>query len=310
MGGGPSAIASDTLEGENEVQTGKTEPTPTLDAGRYVLRLGELELVVDPSIGGRVTRFSRAGANILTGPEVVADGEGSTPNMYGSTFWTSPQSTWGWPPEVAIDSAPLPARVDGAVLELSSEAGEATGFSVRKRFWADADRNLISVEYTLQNRRAEVPAAPWEISRVPREGLVFFAARGAALPQSSLASTLQDGIAWVDIATAPAADSKLFQDGAEGWLAYVVQDLVLIKVFEDLSADAAAPGEAEIEVFVSGKHAYVELEQQGRYELPAAGGGSSWQVNWLLERLPADLDARLGSPALVEWVRSRVANAR
>jgi hypothetical protein len=309
-GGERGTVMADSMEGVTEVQSGGAGPTPALDAGRYVLRMGNVELEVDPSIGGRVTRFSLAGENILTGPEVVAAGEGSTPNMYGSTFWTSPQSAWGWPPEAALDTESHRARVDAAVLELVSDAGAMTGYAVRKRFWADAAKNRVSIEYTLVNQSAALPAAPWEISRVPKAGFVFFASTGTALSQSSLVSTMRDGVAWVDIALAPAQDSKLFQDGSEGWLAYVYGDLVFIKTFEDLAAADAAPTEAEIEIFVNGTFEYVEIEQQGRYLLPPAGGSSSWQVNWVLERLPADIDPSIGSGALVEWVRSRVANTR
>jgi hypothetical protein len=114
----------------------------------------------------------------------------------------------------------------------------------------------------------------------------------------------------VDIAAAPAVDSKLFQDGSEGWLAYVWRNLVFIKIFEDLSVDEAAPSEAEIEVFVNGNFEYVEIEQQGRYLLPPTGGTASWQVDWVLERLPAGVEPELGSAALVAWVRDRVASAR
>lgn len=283
---------------------------PVLDAGRYVFRMGDVELVVEPAIGGRVTRFALGGENVLTGPEVVAGGQGSLPNMYGSTFWTSPQSAWGWPPEVELDAAPHRAEVMGGVLTLASEAGAQTGYSVRKRFWTDAAKNRIAIEYTLENQRATLPAAPWEISRVPKQGVVFFPAAAAALAQSSLPSSHSDGVAWVDLALAPDTDSKLFQDGSEGWLAYLHRGLAFIKTFEDTSNDAAAPGEAEIEVFVSGRYDYVEIEQQGRYALPARGAGASWRVNWLLERVPVGLDVRLGSAELVGWVRERVAAAR
>jgi hypothetical protein len=308
--GDPNANDSDFMEGEAEVEIGRAGPTPVLDAGRYVLRLGDVELVVDPSIGGRVTRFSLGGENILTGPEVVAAGQDTTPNMYGSTFWTSPQSAWGWPPEAALDTASHRARLDGPVLELASDAGATTGYSVRKRFWTDAVKNLISIEYTLENQRAELPAAPWEISRVPKEGFVFFASTGAALPASTLPSIVRDGVVWVDVAAAPAVDSKLFQDGSEGWLAYVWRNLIFVKIFEPLSAAEAAPSEAEIEVFVNGNFEYVEIEQQGRYLLPPMGGTSSWQVDWVLDRLPAKVGPELGSAALVAWVRARVASVR
>jgi hypothetical protein len=285
-------------------------PEPTLEAGRYVFRMGDIELVVDPAIGGRITRFSLAGENILTGPEVVAGGEGSLPNMYGSTFWTSPQSAWGWPPEVALDSAAHRAIVTGGVLELASEPGETTGYSVTKRFWTDAARDVVTIEYSIENESASLPAAPWEISRVPKEGVVFFAAAGPALEQSTLPSSVVDGVAWVDIALAPGEDSKLFQDGGEGWLAYVYRDLVSIKTFDDLPASAAAPEEAEIEIFVNGKYDYVEIEQQGPYVMPPAGSATSWRVSWRLERLPAGMSARVGSAELVAWVRSRVAAMR
>jgi hypothetical protein len=284
--------------------------TPVRVAGRYRLGVRDLELEVDPAIGGRVTRFSLNGENILIGPEVVSGGEGSIPNMYGSTFWTSPQSAWGWPPEAAIDAAEHRAEVVGDVLTLVSEAGATTGYSVRKRFWADAVRGRISIEYTLENQRATLPAAPWEISRVPKQGVVLFASASAALAQSNLPSSHVDGVAWVDIALAPALDSKLFQDGSEGWIAYVSGDVAFIKLFEDTPPDAAAPGEAEIEVFVSGLYDYVEIEQQGRYVLPAAGGTTSWQVHWIARRLPSGLDASFGSRELVAWLRELVAASR
>ncbi len=313
--GGQMAGAGNQVEGGGEVENGVRsgsglEAAPALEGGRYVFRLGDVELEVDPAIGGRVTRFSLAGSNILTGPEVVASGEGSLPNMYGSTFWTSPQSDWGWPPEVAIDSAAHEAALEGPVLELVSEPGATTGYAVQKRFSTDAARGKVVLEYALINQVATLPAAPWEISRVPKEGLVFFAAASPALPQSTLASQLLDGVAWIDIAQAPAADSKLFQDGSEGWLAYVYRDLAFIKIFDDIAPEEQATGEAEIEIFINGTFGYVEIEQQGPYSLPPVGGASVWRVGWLLRRLPVEARASVGNAALVSWVRDQVRRSR
>jgi hypothetical protein len=311
---GTAPNGQSAIEGGNEVASGAADssgrPGPTLDNGRYVFKAGDLELEVDPAIGGRVTRFSLSGTNILTGPEVVAAGEDTLPNMYGSTFWTSPQSDWGWPPEAPLDADAHAATLDGAVLSLQSQAGATTGYAVQKRFWADASRSLMRIEYVLQNRRATLPAAPWEISRVPKEGLVFFAAGDAPGAQSTLASQSIDGVTWVDIAEAPAQDSKLFQDGAEGWLAYAYRDLVFIKVFDDVSPGDQAAGEAEIEVFINGTFDYVEIEQQGRYGLVPAGAASTWRVGWLLRQRPVELPASIGNAALVAWVREQVALAR
>jgi uncharacterized protein DUF4380 len=310
---GPGGSVS-PIEGVNVVNgplsDARLGPAPALENGRYVFRAGELELEVDPAVGGRVTRLSLAGTNVLTGPEVVAGGDGALPNMYGSTFWTSPQSDWGWPPEVAIDSAAQRAEVTGGVLSLTSEPGESTGYAVRKQIALDAARGQVLLDYELLNRRAARAAAPWEISRVPKEGLVFFPAAAAPLEQSTLQPELLDGVAWIEISQAPAGDSKLFQDGSEGWLAYVYRDLVFIKSFEQIAAADQAPGEAEIEIFVSGSHAYVEIEQQGRYALPASGEASRWRVAWLLRRLPPELAARRGDAGLVNWVRALVSSAR
>jgi hypothetical protein len=230
--------------------------------------------------------------------------------MYGSTFWTSPQSGWGWPPETAIDTAPHAAEIDGAVLALASEAGAATGYAVRKRFSADAATGRVDIEYILENQRATQPAAPWEISRVPKAGFVVFPATGPALPQSTLLGTFADGVAWVRLDGAPASDSKLFQDGAEGWLAYVLGSVAFIKTFDDLSPADAAPGEAEIEVFTNGRYDYAEIEQQGRYALPPAGGTASWRVSWALERIPDAVAAAVGSRPLLDWLREQVARMR
>jgi hypothetical protein len=315
----PASNAAGGTRGGNQVMDGMADTGaissgvssgPALVDGRYVFRANELQLEVNPALGGRITRFSLGGANILTGPEVVARGEGTVPNMYGSTFWTSPQSTWDWPPETALDSDPLASSLDGDVLSLMSQAGATTGYGVLKRFALDATRERVLLEYVLQNHSGTQPAAPWEVSRVPKEGLVFFAAASPATAASTLASQLLDGIAWVDVQQAPGADSKLFQDGSEGWLAYVYRDLVFIKLFDDVAAADQAMGEAEIEVFVSGNYDYVEIEQQGASALLPVGGSSSWRVTWLLRRKPGAIAAELGNAQLVAWVRQQVAAAR
>jgi hypothetical protein len=308
------AAGMGAMQGGNDVMDGTGDPggtqALTLENGRYVFRMDELEFEVNPALGGRITRFSLGGTNILTGPEVVEQGQGTLPNMYGSTFWTSPQSVWSWPPETALDSDPLPSTLDGDVLSLVSQAGATTGYGVQKRFAMDAVRGRVSIEYVLQNHSGTQAAAPWEVSRVPKEGLVFFAATAPASPASTLESKVIDGIAWIDVQQAPAADSKLFQDGSEGWLAYAYRDLVFIKVFEDVQPANQAVGEAEIEIFVNGSFDYVEVEQQGPSALLPLGGSSSWRVAWLLRRRPQGIDAALGSPSLVAWVRQQVAAAR
>jgi hypothetical protein len=280
---------------------------PVLEDDRYVFRAGRTRLEVDAGLGGRVTRFSLDGRNVLTGPEVVAAGPDALPNMFGSTFWTSPQSDWGWPPETELDSDGHEARVEGDALQLERPPGSRTGYGVRKRFRLDAATGVVHIDYELVNHQASAPAAPWEISRVAKRGLVFFPSGSAPLAASSLSSQTIDGVAWVDIPGAPSSDSKLFQDGSEGWLAHAEGDLVFIKLFENVPVPEQATGEAEVEVFVSGSFDYVEIEQQGRYAEIPTGEGVGWSVRWLLLERPRALPLTLGSAALVAWVRAQIA---
>ena len=102
---------------------------------------------------------------------------------------------------------------------------------------------------------------------------------------------------------------KLFADGAEGWLAHVDRDALLVKTFAAVPRSLHAPGEAQIEIYASPAHNYVEVEPQGAYETIAPGGASNWQVSWLVRKLPRDIVASLGSAQLVAYVRGLVAAA-
>lgn len=293
--------------GTSENEQGMTEQViPTSSSAGYVWSFGDLELIVDPRRGGRVIGYSLQGQNVLTGPEVVQAGDAVMQNNFGSTLWTSPQSDWGWPPEVAIDSAAYQDSVAGDLLTLESRPGEKVGYAVSKNIRVDAARQRVSFDYRLINVSATRPAAPWEVSRVAKRGLVFFPAASAPLEPSTLGSELVDGVAWIDIDRVPPGDAKLFQDGSEGWLAYAQGDLVLIKTFENVARDEQAPGESEVEIYVSGEYGYIEIEQQGRLQTLAPGAASSWRVDWYLRRRPAELDARLGNAELVRWVRSEL----
>ena len=92
--------------------------------------------------------------------------------------------------------------------------------------------------------------------------------------------TAADGAAWYKTDTAN-ENRKINADG-KGWLAYLNDGLLLVKKFEDLSADAPAPGEAEIQVYVNRGKTYIELESQGAYVTLAPGERLTWTVKWML----------------------------
>ena len=103
---------------------------------------------------------------------------------------------------------------------------------------------------------------------------------------------------------------KLFADGREGWLAHVDGDALLVKTFAVVPRDAHAPGEAQIEIYATPAHSYVEVEAQGPYETIAPGAALSWRVVWLVRRLPADVPRTVGSAPLLDFIRGVVETDR
>ena len=97
-------------------------------------------------------------------------------------------------------------------------------------------------------------------------------------------------------------EAKLFADGAGGYLAYQLGDRLLIKRFDDIGSDAAAPNEAEIELYVSPDHSYLELENQGAYASIDPGQGMTYRVEWYARRLPVELRGGASRADLVAFV--------
>jgi hypothetical protein len=281
-------------------------PAPTVSGSVYTFTAGDLQFVVDAAKAGRIVSFSLAGTNILTSPKSGED------NNWGSTFWTSPQSDWNWPPPVAIDPGPHTARLVGNSVVVESAVAANLGLSVSKTVSLDAAKAMVSIDYGIANQgSASRRVAPWEISRVATGGLTFFP-MGGGKPwkgmQDLLPLHLQDGVAWFAAPVAPAGnDQKVFADGREGWIAHVAGDLLWVKAFADTSPAQSAPGEAEIELYTDPGRTYVEVENQGAYVSLEPGKSLSWPVRWFLRKLDPALDVRPGSSQLLSVVRKLLA---
>jgi hypothetical protein len=276
--------------------------TPAVENGLHILRWDDVSFEVSPAVGGRITALRLGGRNLLTGPEV-------DPGNYGSTFWTSPQSAWGWPPLAEIDSAPYRASVEGGTIVLAGPPSPKLGVAVEKRFSADRARGAITGEFRVRNNGSDaVTLAPWQISRVAPGGLTFFPTGEGAFPPSNLAVREAGGVTWYAYDAAAITDhQKLFADGREGWLAHVDGDALVVKTFAAVARAVHAPGEAQIEIYASPAHNYVEVEVQGAHAVITPGATLVWPVVWIVRRLPAGLPAGVGSAALVEHVRALVA---
>lgn len=271
---------------------------------RWVLQGDGFRAEVDPTVGGRITGFFAGDVNLLTGPEV-------NPTNFGSTFWTSPQSDWHWPPPPEVDHMPYIVVEGEDDLVCCGPPCAKLGLLVTKRFRiVEANQSLL-VQYEICNQSAEpIKVAPWEITRVPG-GLTVFAQgqelldKPAPVPEPEV--THAAGATWLVYSrSAIATDQKLFAHSHEGWLAHFWNGFALIKEFELVNAQKQAPGEAMIELFTSGLHDYVEIEQQGAYTKVAPRKSVCWPVTWKVRKVPTNLELQVGSANVLAWIRSQL----
>jgi hypothetical protein len=92
-GGGPARAAN----GDGGAAAQPVTPMATGDA--YSFAFAAVSFTVNAETGARVTSLSVGGTELLAGAAINA-------TNYGSTFWTSPQSAWGWPPPAPSTSSP------------------------------------------------------------------------------------------------------------------------------------------------------------------------------------------------------------
>jgi hypothetical protein len=275
--------------------------------GLYAIKVQNQVLEVDPAIGGRITSLKLDGKDFLTGKDV-------NDFNWGSTFWNSPQSDWNWPPSAELDNKPYSAKVEGDKLIMTSEKDPKTGLVVTKTFSGNIKNGCFTLKYTITNQSDKPQkVAPWEVTRVHTNGIAFFPmGRGEKWGGLLPLTTEKNGICWFtykESGLPTKGDRQLYTDGAEGWLAELNGDVVLVKKFPDIPLEKNAPKEGEVELYASpvapGK-SYVEIEHQGAYEELAPGASSNWEVSWFLRKLPAGIKPTAENPALVSYARKLI----
>jgi hypothetical protein len=263
---------------------------------RAALELDGVRFEVDPQAGGRVTSYSLGGSDVLAGSDVDA-------NSYGSTFWTSPQSDWGWPPPAEVDRSPYSLVSQGDTLTLTGAPNLALGIRVTKQFSVDRVRGAMVLDYTIHNHgKTPRSYAPWEVSRVHARGLTFFP---SGQPSTGPLHVERIGRGtWYthdpDVLTE--AGQKSFAYGTQGLLAHTAHGLLYVKSFPAVPSELQAPGEAEIEVYANNR--YVEVEVQGPYTLIEPGASVTWTVRWCLRKLPPGIVPFPGNSELLAFAAS------
>ena len=244
---------------------------------RYTLQSGATTMSIDAANGARIVSLKYNEIEILSQREI--------PNQYGSTFWTSPQKEWNWPPVYEHDMAEYAVTQESETVIMTSKLSEKFPVRIIKRFEVDANVQGFVVTYTIKNESDQPrKVAPWEITRVLAEGTITFDADVDKITPAGLMNFKQnaDGLAEYEIDHVEGQNRKINADG-KGWLSYQGKGLKLTKYFADLTPDQPAPDEAEIQVYVHQGNAYVELESQGAYTELQPGEQLDWSVTWVLQ---------------------------
>ena len=245
----------------------------------FVIKAGDVTMTISAKEGGKVMSYKYGDKEMLSQLRMQ--------NQYGSTFWTSPQKEWNWPPVTEFDRGAYTAQDLADTpnqLVLTSQIARKLPFQIVKQYNPDPKGKYIRVAYTIINKGdTERKVAPWEISRVvaDEEGLIFFDAPVESItPAGLIPFKGEAGASWYNFETG-AQNRKINADG-KGWLAYAANGLLMIKKFDDLTPSQPAPDEAEIQVYVNQGKTYIELESQGEYKTLAPGESLTWVVDWYL----------------------------
>ena len=264
--------------------------------GLYSLQCGHVKMEINAAKGGKILSLKYDDREMLS--------QLRWPEAFGSTFWTSPQKEWNWPPVKEFDKNPYTVTQDGGTLKMTSEVSERLKCRVGKTFTTDEKDGAIVVTYTITNEGSEPrKVAPWEITRVENEGgVIFFDAPVDGIwPAGLMDFKTQYGLAWYQ--TDEQNENRKVNADGKGWLAYCSRGLLLVKRFDDLTPEQPAPDEAEVQVYVNRGKAHIELESQGAYQLLQPKESLSWTVRWYL--MPYEGEA-VPSEALAKQVRDIV----
>ena len=266
------------------------------------LQCGDALMAIDISKGGKIMSLKYKDQEVIS--------QSRFPESFGSTFWTSPQKEWNWPPVNEFDKAPYTVKRRDSHLVITSPVSERLGLSVSKDFSVeakgfsvDAKDYAFVITYSIKNEGTEPRrVAPWEITRVPNNnGLIFFEVADSIWPAGLMNFETAHDAAWYK--TDEAQQNRKVNADGKGWLAYCADGLLLVKKFQDLKAGEPAPGEAEIQVYVNRGKSYIELESQGAYKQLQPGEELQWTVRWYLK--PVDKNAQ-PSKSLLQTVQKLV----
>ena len=251
---------------------------PLAGQSQTEVRVGDVTMIVNPEKGAKIMSLKYKDKEIIS--------QSRFPESFGSTFWTSPQKEWNWPPIQEFDKGVYQVEEQAGRIVMTSEVSPKLKYRIRKAFATDDKDNAIVITYSIINESDETrQVAPWEITRVSNDGGVIFfdAPLDGITPAGLMPFKAEYDAVWYQPDEA-GQNRKINADG-KGWYGYCNNGVLLLKKFNDLKPSQPAPGEAEIQVYVNRGKTFIELESQGAYTLLLPGEQLHWTVRWYLTKM-------------------------
>lgn len=273
-----------------------------------VMKHKNLSIAVDPGSGGRIISVKYDDKEFLTDTSVH-------PSNFGSTLWPSPQALWNWPPPEILDSKEY-TIISQSPLKIMSKEDKKLGFQITKSFSISEADTSLDILYTIKNISSDnIEAAAWEITRMPKGGIVCFP-KGEGEPKAKTFDPVPyselNGILWYKNNAVEVMKNHLLSvaDGSGGWLAYILDDYIFLKLFDDVSKEKQFDGEGEIPFYVNPEKPYVEVEVQGAKNNLAPGGSLQWKMKWIIRKLPGEIIEKFRNDEVISFIKSTIKNKR
>jgi len=241
----------------------------------------DMSLTIDANTGGRITSLKLNGYELLTQIEV-------NKYAFGSTFWASAHFP-GWPLPADYDRTEWKSEVNENRIMLTGPVIQNLGLQFKKEFRFESYKNSLYCTYVIYNRTDSViKAAPWEVTRVDREGVWYVPADSNTFNTRNSLDNLEAGFKsglyqCIIPSDYQGKSQKISLNASEGWFVYINEHLLFLKIYDDINESNLAPKAGDAEFYIDGSSAYMELETQGMYKSLEAGDSLLYETKWIVK---------------------------
>ena len=107
------------------------------------IKVGDVTMTINPEKGAKIMSLKYQDQEVIN--------QSRWPESFGSTFWTSPQKEWNWPPVPEIDKGVYKVEEKDGHLIMTGEVSEKLKYRIRKDFSTDAKDGAIVITYSIIN---------------------------------------------------------------------------------------------------------------------------------------------------------------